>query len=195
MATRIKTNFKRASLNQLTMAMGLAYLHRSEPVKCKQMGDTEQLMQDFIQYRDKMELIFTTAQVVGAHTGDPAGRSYEAHTVCNSCKQEKAMVVMLGGEEMKKLFEHVGGVTPADSYIKAMDKVEQGIKRLTNQATARFKLFQKMHHDGRGFSWWMSRPTDATGPTTTSLWQPVTPYCSRWRTRSFAGKSLQRTQR
>ena len=61
-------------------------------------------------------------------------------------------MVMLGGEEMKKLFEHVGEVNAADSYTKAMDKVEQGIKRLTNQATARFKLYQEMPQDGRDFS-------------------------------------------
>ena len=59
------------------------------------------------------------------------------------------MVVMLREEEMKKLFEYVGGVNTADSYTKAMDKVEPGIKRLTNQATARFKLFQEMPQDGR----------------------------------------------
>ena len=55
---------------------------------------------------------------------NPAGRSHDAHTACNSCKQEKAMVVMLGGVEMKKLFEHVGGVNATDSYNKAMDQVE-----------------------------------------------------------------------
>ena len=136
------------------MAMGLANLLRPEPFKCKRKGDSEQLMQDFIEYRDKMEMFYTAAQVVGEHTGAQAGRSHEAHAACNSCKQEKAMVVMLGGEEMKKLFEHVGGVNPADSYIKAMDKVEQGIRRLTNQATARFKLFQEMPQDGRGFREW-----------------------------------------
>ena len=70
------------------------------------------------------------------------------------CRQEKAMTVMLGGEEMNKLFEHVGAVTDGDSYVKAMDKVEQGIKGLTNQATARFKLFQEMPQDGRGFREW-----------------------------------------
>ena len=136
------------------MAMGLANLLRPEPFKCKRKGDSEQLMQDFVQYRGKMELFFTAAQVVGEHTGAQAGRSDAAHTACNSCKQEKAMVVMLGGEEMNKLFEHVGGVAEDDSYIRAMDKVEQGIKRLTNQATARFKLFQEMPQDGRGFREW-----------------------------------------
>ena len=59
------------------------------------------------------------------------------------------MVVMLGGEEMNKLFQHVGKVLDEDTYISAMDKVEQGIRQLTNQATARFKLFQEMPQDGR----------------------------------------------
>ena len=136
------------------MAMGLANLLRPEPFKCKRKGDSEQLLQDFKQYRSKMELFFTAAQAVEAHTGDPAGRSAVGHTVCTSCRQEKAMVVMLGGEEMNKLFEHVGGVIDGDSYIGAMDKVEQGIKLLTNQATARFKLFQEMPQDGRGFREW-----------------------------------------
>ena len=60
----------------------------------------------------------------------------------------------MGGEEMNKLFQHVGKVTDEDTYIGAMNKVEQGIKRLTNQATARFKLFQEMPQDGRGFREW-----------------------------------------
>ena len=64
------------------------------------------------------------------------------------------MVVMLGGEEMNKLFEHVGGMIDEDTYIEAMDKVEQGIMLLTNQVTARFKLFQEMPQDGRGFREW-----------------------------------------
>ena len=46
-------------------------------------------------------------------------------------------MVMLGGEGMKKLFQHVGGVVEEDSYIKAIAKVEESIKRLTNQATSK----------------------------------------------------------
>ena len=138
----------------VTMAMGLANLLRPEPFKCKKKGDSEQLLQDFKSYRNKMELFFTAAQAVVAHTGEPAGREERTHTVCPSCRQEKAMIVMLGGEEMNRLFEHVGKVIDTDTYIGAMDKVEQGIKMLTNQATARFKLFQEMPQDGRGFREW-----------------------------------------
>ena len=44
---------------------------KPEPIKCKRKGDSEQLLQDFTQFKEKMELFFTAAQVVGAHTGDP----------------------------------------------------------------------------------------------------------------------------
>ena len=84
-----------------------------------------------------MELFFT---------GDPAGRHDVAHTVCNSCKQKKAIMVMLGGQEMKKLIQHVGGVVQEESYIKAIAKVEDSIKRLTNQATS--KLFCNVVENG-----------------------------------------------
>ena len=72
------------------------------------------LLQDFKEYRSKMELFFTAAKAVEAHTGDPAGRSAQGHAVCTSCRQEKAMVVMLGGEEMNKLFQYVGKVLDED---------------------------------------------------------------------------------
>ena len=68
------------------MAMGLANLLRPEPFKCKKKGDSEQLLQDFKQYRAKMELFFTAAQAVEAHTGDPADRSAAEHTVPGSEK-------------------------------------------------------------------------------------------------------------
>ena len=61
------------------MAMGLANLLRPEPFKCKKKGDSEQLLQDFKEYRSKMELFFTAAQTVEAHTQDPAGRTQSVH--------------------------------------------------------------------------------------------------------------------
>ena len=55
------------------------------------------------------------------------------------------MMVMLGGEEMKKLCQHQGGVVEEDSYIKAMAKAEESIKRLTNQAPSKLS-FNKMEN-------------------------------------------------
>ena len=53
-------------------------------------------LQDFKQYRRKMELFFTAAQPVAAHTGAKADRTSDQHNLCKSCKQEKTMVVIFG---------------------------------------------------------------------------------------------------
>ena len=42
------------------------------------------------------------------------------------------------------LFVHSGAVEPRDTFTRAVEKIEKGIKNQTNQATARFKLFTKM---------------------------------------------------
>ena len=70
--------------------MGLANLLRPEPFKCKKKGDSEQLLQDFKEYRSKMELFFTAAQAVEAHTQDPAGRSVlYKDTECAPCASRR----------------------------------------------------------------------------------------------------------
>ena len=50
MARRIRNVYKKASLNQLTIVMGIANLLRLEPFKYKRKGDSEQLLQDFTRY-------------------------------------------------------------------------------------------------------------------------------------------------
>ena len=37
-------------------------------------------------------------------------------------------MLMLGGDEMEKLFDHVGKVTEDDTFKNALDKIENGIK-------------------------------------------------------------------
>ena len=66
-------------------------------------------------------MFFTASQPVAVHTGTTADRTSDQHAVCKSCRQEKAMVVF-GGDEMNRLFEHTGVVGDDDSYYMAMDK-------------------------------------------------------------------------
>ena len=129
------------------MATGVANLKRPDPFLCKRKGDSEQLLQDFKQYRAELELFLTAAETVDRHMGEPAERGNAGHTVCTRCQQEKAIIVILGGEEMNELFEHVGVVTDEDSYVRAMDKVEQGIKALNNQSSV--KQFQEIPKDSQ----------------------------------------------
>ena len=133
----------------------LALMMKPQEFKCKKKGNSEQLLQDFLLYNKKMERFLKGCKIVPAHTGDGANdpRS-DAHAACDSCEQEKALLLHFGGDEMERLFEHVGGVVAADNYGKAVKKVEEGIKKLTNQATARYKLFQEMPQDGQPFDGW-----------------------------------------
>ena len=55
---------------------------------------------------------------------------------------------------MKSLFDHIGGVSDADTFEQAVNKVSEGIQKQTNQATARFKLFQQMPQGGHCFAEW-----------------------------------------
>ena len=73
---------------------------------------------------------------------------------CKGCNKSKEMLKLVAGKEMKNLFKHTGLVEDGDSFKQALDKIEQGIKKQTNQASARFKLFQQMPQAGRPMSKW-----------------------------------------
>jgi len=64
---------------------------------------------------------------------------------------------LIGGDEMKRLFDHAGKVANADTFEQAIKKVSNGIKKQTNQATARFKLFQQMPQAGQCFAEWYTK--------------------------------------
>ena len=68
-------------------------------------------------------------------------------------------MLMLGGDEMEKLFDHVGKVTEDDTFKNALDKIENGIKGINY-----FKKCPKMvKHLAYGLSWWWSKQTGAIG--------------------------------
>ena len=106
------------------MAGSLAVAMRPAPFKPKKKGDQEQLLQDFSTYRKKIARYLIASKVVIAHMGDQPDSAHEDHEVCESCKQEKAIMLMLGGDEMEKLFDHVGKVQEEDTFQKALNKVE-----------------------------------------------------------------------
>ena len=80
------------------------------------------------------------------------------HTACGACSKTKATLEL--GKDMCVLSEHVGAVEAADTFEKAMQKIEEGIKAQTNQATARFKLFTKMPQGGLSFAEWYPKVRD-----------------------------------
>ena len=80
----------------------------------------------------------TATKVDGEHTADHAVVD-DCH--CGGCKKAKAYLKLIGGSEMKNLFEHVGKVVGEDTFDKDITQIKDGIKCKTNQAIACFKLF------------------------------------------------------
>ena len=64
------------------------------------------------------------------------------------------MLRLVGGDQVRTLFDHVGIVTDTDNLEKSLGKVTAGIKEQTNQAAAKFKLMQKMPQSDGCFAEW-----------------------------------------
>ena len=136
------------------MAEVIALL-KPAPLKIKKDGDPEHLVKKFNEYMERFELFLLTTEVGGVHT---AGHVAEAGGgQCKGCAKSKAMLQLVGGEEMMTLFKHTGTVEDADSYTAAVAKIRTGIKGQTNQTSARFKLFQQMPQAGQPFGRWYPR--------------------------------------
>ena len=56
----------------------------------------------------------------------------------------KASLELFGDMKVARLFKHVGKVEEGDSYQAVVDKVSEGIWKITDQALARFKLLNQM---------------------------------------------------
>ena len=62
--------------------------------------------------------------------------------------------MLVGGSEVKTLFNHVGKVTATDNWDELLDKILIRIRGQTNQAAARFKLMQRMPQNKECFAEW-----------------------------------------
>ena len=119
------------------------------PFLIRAAGDPEQTLQDFVKYVARFKKFLLATGVEGEHTAE--------HADCGACRKAKATLELVGGDEMTRLFEHVGLVVDGDTLDQAISKVELGVKKQTNQATARFKLFQQMPQRGDKFGQWFTR--------------------------------------
>ena len=113
----------------------------------REKGDPEVLYYDFKKYVENFQEFLVVTKAGGNHSDNHVAP-------CEGCKISKSCLRLMGGEEMKMLFEHVGHIEEADTFSQALTKIEIGIKRQTNQSTARFKLFQQSPQAGATFGGW-----------------------------------------
>ena len=79
------------------------------------------------------------------------------HTACGACKKAVAMLRLIGGEDMETLLVHIGLVEEEDTFDQVLEKVRAGIKKQTNQAVARHKLFTQMTQSDKTFAAWFPK--------------------------------------
>ena len=132
--------------------MDIVSVLKPSPFVPRKVGDPEQLLTDFSDYKKTFAKFLRVTGLAGIHTAD--------HADCTACTKAKDSLQLVGGKEMDFLFEHVGTVVDEDTYEEALGKIEAGIKSQTNQATARYKLFMKMPQVGTPFTEWFPKVKD-----------------------------------
>ena len=86
--------------------------------------------------------------------------------MCRACKKSKNLLKLIGGPEVKMLYNHVGRITDTNSWEETTGKISRGIRGQTNQASARFKLMQKLPQGDTSFSEWYPNVRDQAGRCT-----------------------------
>ena len=109
-------------------------------------------------YLENFEDFLQTTEIAGQHA-----RLEVAGTACAACVKSKHLLKLVGGPEVKTLYTHVGKVIATDSWKETTTKISRGIKGQTNQASARFKLMQRLPQNGDSFSEWYPSIRDQAG--------------------------------
>ena len=122
---------------------------KPEQLVVKKKGDPEQLSKD---WEDYFKEFLEATGVAGDHANPEL-----ADAPCSACKKAKNMLRLVGGEQVRTLFDHVGMVEDKHSWTEALEKVSKWIQKQTNQAAARFKLMQKMPQSDSCFAEWYPR--------------------------------------
>ena len=140
-----------------TMAEMLS-LFKPKAFKIKKEGDPDHLLREFEDYLETFGRFVRVSKMGEEHTN---GHVAEAGGgTCKGCVASKDILLMIGGKEMERLFKHTGMVLDTDTFDAGVEKVRQGIRKQTNQASARFKLMQQMSQSGVAYSKWYPEVRD-----------------------------------
>lgn len=73
------------------------------------------------------------------------------------------MMRLIGGKEVEVLFKHTRLVEADDTWPEALRKIQDGIKKQTNQAVARHKLFTQLRQGEKSFGSWFPKVKEQAG--------------------------------
>ena len=124
----------------------------------KGRGDPEQLARDWEDYLENFQDFLKATEIAGKHT-----RREIVGAPCVACKKSKNLLKLIGGPEVKTLYTHVGKITATDGWDETTTKISRGIRGQTNQASARFKLMQRLPQNEDSFLEWYPSVRDQAG--------------------------------
>ena len=125
----------------------LVLMFKPDSFNVTDRNDPELYLQEWNEYVDRFKKFLKA--VPGALPQHTAG-----HDDCTGCVRAKVMLELLGGKEVEYLYKHVGDISEEDTWETTLEKISNGIKRQTNQAVARHKLFRLLPQGDLPFSSW-----------------------------------------
>ena len=98
-------------------------LLKPAPLVVKRKGDPEQLSKDWDDYVKVFQEFLGATGVAGVHANPEVADNH-----CAACLKAKNMLRLVGGDQVRTLFDHVGMVVDTDSWEGTLEKVSRGIK-------------------------------------------------------------------
>ena len=90
----------------------------------KRKGDPEQLAKDWQEYVRVFQEFLQATDVAGSHANPET-----PNNPCVVCVKVKNMLRLVGGDEVRTLFDHVGMVGLEDTWEETLQKISNGIKQ------------------------------------------------------------------
>ena len=68
--------------------------------------------------------------------------------------EKKDLILVEGGDDMQNLFKYVGQALEGDTYVQAINKIKDALKKRGNRTSAVFKLFNGHAQGNQSFESW-----------------------------------------
>ena len=96
--------------------MEMAMLFKPGPLVIKKKGDPEQLAKDWDDYVKVFQEFLRATGVAGVHANPEI-----ADSPCAACLKAKNMLRLVGGDQVRTLFDHVGMVVDTDIWEETLE--------------------------------------------------------------------------
>ena len=108
-------------------------------------AEPESTLELFSDYCEAMQRVFRLRSRLHPATGDK---------IEFDDAEKKYLIIVEGGDDMQKLFKHVGQIVEQDTYVQVVGKIKAALKKRGNRTFAVFKLFNGHGQGSQLFESW-----------------------------------------